>query len=485
MFSKNTISTRLFNGYFVIIIFLGIITIVALVKLGSINYIKRDLTGDSRIRIEHLCSLEIYIEKLRAITYRHINKNNKREITEKCMNIASAMKEDSLRLAATCAEDPLLLQLSNAIKNNCEVLHAQYKASSYLSRKIVVPMLDNLGVIISAIKHESTKNTYIIQSSLESVIRSASLTILFFFLITVIISIYLSIKIGASITNPLAKLVDSAQKIADGNLSVRLNVSKHDEIGTLSRVFNKMVDTLSIDQIKIKDYNRNLEAKNRELKKLSHKVISVQEDERRHLSQVLHEDIGQAMSALKINIKLLENYNLKNMTDQNNGFQSCVEDCRMIVDMVFKSIKNLSFNLNYSQLEKLGLLATLSNYTEQISKRLPLRIVTYSSITDENIPADIKMYLFRIIREAITNVIKHAGASLLRLEFVSAPNNTIVMRIIDNGQGFNVEDPWEKETEEFKLGITTIKELVDLMRGNFQIFSKINRGTILTISVPC
>ncbi|MDO8142182.1 MAG: HAMP domain-containing protein [Candidatus Brocadiales bacterium] len=485
MFSKNTISTRLFNGYFIIIIFLGIITIVALVKLGSINYLKRSLTDDSRIRIEHICNLEIYIEKLRAITYRHVNKSNKREITENCVNIMNTIRGESLELMTACADNPLLLQLSNAIKNNCEILYSQYKASPYPSKKLLLPRINNLSVIIGAIKHESTKNIYVIQGSFEGVIRSASLTILFFFLITVISSIYLSIKIASSITNPLAKLVDSAQKIVEGNLSVRLNVNKHDEIGTLSTVFNKMVDTLSSDQLKIKEYNRNLEAKNRELKKLSHKVISVQEDERRHLSQVLHEDIGQAMSALKINIKLLENYNLKTVTDQNNGFQSCMEDCRKIVDMVFKSIKNLSFNLNYSQLEKLGLLATVSNYTEQISKRLPLRIITYSSMTDENIPADIKMYLFRIIREAITNVIKHADATLVRLVFVSESNNIIAMRIIDNGHGFNVENLWEKETEEFKLGITTIKELVDLMRGSFQIISKINKGTTLTISVPC
>ena len=485
MFSKNTISTRLFNGYFIIIIFLGIITIVALVKLGSINYLKRGLTDDSRIRIEHICNLEIDIEKLRAITYRHVNKSNKQDITENCLSILNTMRDESLKLITASVDNPLLLQLGNAIKNNCEILYSQYKASPYPSKKLLLPKINNLSVIIGAIKHESTKNIYVIQSSFEGVIRSASLTILFFFLITVISSIYLSIKIASSITNPLSKLVDSAQKIVEGNLSVRLNVNKHDEIGILSTVFNKMVDTLSSDQRKIKEYNRNLEAKNRELKKLSHKVISVQEDERRHLSQVLHEDIGQAMSALKINIKLLENYNLKSVSDQNNGFQSCMEDCRKIVDMVFKSIKHLSFNLNYSQLEKLGLLSTVSNYTEQISKRLPLRIITYSSMTDENIPADIKMYLFRIIREAITNVIKHADATLVRLEFVSESNNTIVMRIIDNGHGFNVEDIWEKETEEFKLGITTIKELVDLMRGNFQIISKLNKGTTLTISVPC
>jgi len=481
MFSRNTISTRLFNGYFIIIIFLGVITIVALVKLGSINYLKSVLTNDSRIRIECIGNLEIYIERLRTMTHRHTNKNKKKEIAENYVNILSSMRDESMKLTNSCVGNSLLLQLSQAIKNHCDLLYSEDKA--YPNKTLLLSRINNLSVIIRAIKHENYKSFYEIQNSFEGVIRSASLTILFFFLITVIFSIFLSIKIASSITNPLAKLMDSAQRIVEGDLSVRLSVNKYDEIGTLSMVFNKMVDTLRIDQQKIKEYNRNLEAKHRELKKLSHKIISVQEDERRHLSQVLHEEIGQAMSALKINIKLLECYNLKSVLDQSNEFRLCVEDCRKIVDMVFKNIKDLTFNINYSILEKLGLLATIRNYTEQTSRRVPIRIINYSNINEENIPVNFKLYLFRIVREAITNIIKHANATLVRLELITEENN-VVLRVVDNGRGFNVEDVWEKELEEFKLGITTIKEMVDIMRGNFHIISKLNKGTTLFISIP-
>ena len=481
MFSQNTISTRLFNGYFIIIIFLGVITIVALVKLGSINYLKSGLTDDSRIRIECIGNLEMCIERLRTMTHSHTNKNKKKEIAENYVNILSSMRDESMKLTNSCVGNSLLLQLSQAIKNHCDILYSEDKA--YPNKTLLLSRINNLSVIIRAIKHESYKSFYEIQNSFESVIRSASLTILFFFIVTVIFSIYLSIKIASSITNPLAKLMDSAQRIVEGDLSVRLSVNKYDEIGTLSMVFNKMVDTLRIDQQKIKEYNRNLEAKHRELKKLSHKIISVQEDERRHLSRVLHEEIGQAMTALKINIKLLECYNLKSVLDQSNEFRLCVEDCRKIVDMVFKNIKDLTFNINYSILEKLGLLATIRNYAEQVSRRVPIRIINYSNINEENIPINFKLYLFRIVREAITNITKHANATLVRLEFITEENN-IVLRIVDNGHGFNVEDVWEKELEEFKLGITTIKEMVDIMRGNFHIISKLNKGTTLFISIP-
>ncbi|MDN3512780.1 MAG: HAMP domain-containing protein [Candidatus Brocadia sp.] len=484
MFSRNTISTRLFTGYFIIIIFLGIITIVALVKLGSVNYLKRCLTDDSRVRIESICNLETYIERLRGIAGRQVTKRNRKQLTEDCLNALDTMSKESFRLKDACVGSTVLLQLVAEMKNQCEILHTKYKTRPHLNRKIILIDINSLATIAKTIKQENYVYSSTLQNLLGSVINSASLTILFFFIATVMCSIFLSVKIASSITNPLAKLMDSAQKIVEGNLSVRLNVNKYDEIGTLSMVFNKMVDTLRSDQIKIKEYNRNLEAKNRELKKLSHKMISVQEDERRYLSQVLHEEIGQAMSALKINIKLLECYNLKSVVDQNNEFKMCVEDCRKIVDMVFMSIKNLTFNLNYSLLEKLGLIATINNYTEQISRRLPIRILIYISMKEDTIPINMKMFLFRIVREAITNVIKHANATIIKLELISGMGK-LTLRIADNGHGFNVEDIWEKGAEEFKLGITTIKEMVDIMRGNFQIVSKINKGTTLYISVPC
>ena len=84
MFSNNAISIRLFNGYFIIIIFLGIITIVSLVKLGSINYLKKSLV-DNYARIEYISNLEINKEKLITKTRMHnIKKGNEQEVAEDC-----------------------------------------------------------------------------------------------------------------------------------------------------------------------------------------------------------------------------------------------------------------------------------------------------------------------------------------------------------------------------------------------------------------
>jgi nitrate/nitrite-specific signal transduction histidine kinase len=474
----------LFNGYFIIIIFLGIIAIVSLVKLGSVNYLKKSLM-DNYTRIECISNLEINKEKLITKTHMQVKKGNEQEVAEDFMNILNSMGNEALKLTSTCINNPLLLRLSNSIKNQCSMLSSEYQSYAYPDERILLLGINNLGVVISAFKREGYSNMERLQDSLKSVIQSAFMTLLFFFIITVICSIFLSIQIASSITKPLEKLMDAAKKIRGGNLSVRANVNTFDEIGTLSMSFNEMVGTLNRDQQKINEYNMNLETKNLELKKLSHRMLTVQEDERKRLSQVLHEEIGQAMTALKINIKLLEYYNNKSKPelDNNTEFQSCVEDCREIVDMTFKSLRSLTFSLKYNILDKLGIIEATKYFFEQVSKRSPVKIITSSNMREEQIPFSIKMHLFRIISEATTNVIKHAGADLIRIDFVLEKNNFILC-FSDNGKGFNTEGVFDNDMGEFNMGMATIKELVNIMNGHLQIISESSMGTSLIIKIP-
>ncbi|MCR4290859.1 MAG: HAMP domain-containing protein [Candidatus Scalindua sp.] len=483
MFSNNSISIRLFNGYFIIIIFLGIITIVSLVKLGSVNYLKKSLM-DNYAQIECISNLELNKEKLITKTRMQVKKGNEHEVAEDCLNILNNMGNEASKLTSICINNPLLFRLSNSVKDHCNTLSSEYKAHTNPDNRILLPGINNLGVIIGAFKKEGYGHMERLQGSLKGVIKSAFATLLFFFLITVIYSIFLSINIAASITKPLAKLMDTAKKIRGGDLSARANVNTFDEIRTLSQLFDEMVGTLNNDQTKIKEYNRSLEVKNLELKNISHRLFTVQDEERKRLSQVLHEEIGQAMTALKINFKLLEHYNKsKSELNNNTEFQSCLGDCRVIVDMTFKSLKSLTFSLKYNILDKLGIIEASKYFFEQVSKRSPVTIITSSNISEEQIPSSIKMHLFRIISEATINVIKHADANTIRIDFVLEKSNFILC-FSDNGIGFNVESVIGNDMSEYHMGMTTIKELVNIMNGHLQIISESSMGTSLIIKIP-
>ena len=167
----------------------------------------------------------------------------------------------------------------------------------------------------------------------------------------------------------------------------------------------------------------------------------------------------------------------------NSEFQSCVEDCRGIVNMAFKSLRSLTFSLKYNILDKLGLIEATKYFFERVSKRSPVTIITSSNISEEQIPNSIKMHLFRIISEATINVIKHADANIIRIDFVLEENNFILC-FSDNGKGFNVDGVFGNDMSEFSMGMTTINELVNLMKGHLQIISEVSMGTSLIIKVP-
>jgi len=487
MFSKNSIGTRLFNGYFIIIIFLGIVTIVSLVKLGSINYLRRSFIESDMLR-ESLTRLEICREKLIIKSGFQEGKGYQQDARKDCLNILNSMREESSKLLVLCENKPLLLQQCKTVKRYSDILYSGFRSQRNSIEKRALSVINNFGVILNALRDENYKKINTLHNSFGEVIRSAFLTIIAVFLITVVCGIFLSINIASSITNPLRKLMTAARDVGEGKLFVRVNTDTYDEISTLASSFNKMITTLEIDQKKIKEYNKNLELKNTELKSLSHKLFSVQEDERKRLSQVLHEEIGQSLSALKINMKLLEhhyndNKGSKALSERGTEFHACLEDCRKILDTAFGSLKSLTFNLKYNILDKLGILAATDNFIEQISERVPIRIVSMIDVKEECVPEKVKLYLFRILCEAVTNIIKHANATLIRLEFGSEKNN-IYLRITDNGRGFNVEDVLRKGVDELKMGITTIKELTNIMNGDLQIISKISKGTSLVIKVP-
>ncbi|MDP6923819.1 MAG: HAMP domain-containing protein [Candidatus Scalindua sp.] len=437
------------------------------------------------VRIECISNLAIDKEKLITNTRMQVKKGNKQELSEDCLNILNNMGNEALKLTSICVGNTLLLRLSNSIKSQCNMLYAEYQSHTYPDERILLPKIENFGVVVGAFKKESYRDMEKMQSSLKDVIKSAFMTVLFFSLITVVYSIFLSINIASSITKPLAKLMDAATKIRGGDLSVRVNTNTFDEIGTLSQSFDEMAVTLNNDQAEIKKYNRSQEAKNLELKKLSHRLFTVQDEERKRLSEVLHEEIGQSMSALKINFKLLEHYSNKSTPepDNNSEFQSCVEDCRGIVNKAFKSLRSLTFSLKYNILDKLGLIEATKYFFEQVSKRSPVTIITSSNISEEQIPDSIKMHLFRIIGEATINVIKHADANLIRIDFILEKNN-FVLCFSDNGKGFDVEGVTGNEMSEFSMGMTTIKELVNIMNGHLQIISETSMGTSLIIKVP-
>ncbi|MEN2984816.1 MAG: sensor histidine kinase [Dictyoglomaceae bacterium] len=208
-------------------------------------------------------------------------------------------------------------------------------------------------------------------------------------------------------------------------------------------------------------------------------LIRAQEEERRKIARELHDEIGQALTAIKINLELL-----KRKIDQN--LINYIEDSINLIDKTIEQVRNLSLNLRPSLLDDLGLISSLKWYIEREKRRNNLNIEYVFDFEQEKINKDLSINIFRIVQEGLTNIIKHAQARNIFLE-IKEEGEKILIIIKDDGIGFDVENIWEKVREGRALGILGIKERVELFNGNMEIKSKKGEGTeikiILSLSI--
>ncbi|HKI88168.1 MAG TPA: sensor histidine kinase, partial [Draconibacterium sp.] len=218
-----------------------------------------------------------------------------------------------------------------------------------------------------------------------------------------------------------------------------------------------------------------------ELKLLSTELINTQENEKKMLAQELHDEIGQLLTAMKINLssvknKLPKNYNLK--TKQQ------VDETDKILDNIISQVHELSLNLRPELLDVLGLSATLQAYCKQFSERIDINVIFKPNDTKINLPKEYEINIFRIVQEALTNVARHSGAKNVRIDFNVDKNGWLKLAIEDDGRGFNTENYNNPEEKTVGIGLLGMRERVNLMKGKMKITSLKGEGTTINIQIP-
>jgi len=225
-----------------------------------------------------------------------------------------------------------------------------------------------------------------------------------------------------------------------------------------------------IAQKKIIDYQQNL-------KSLSNALIVAEEMERKRLAIALHDTIGQLLAMSKIK---LSNMSKSAKTDK------CDAEIQSIKDLISDAIKesrNLTYELSPPILHELGLFAACKWYVDQIKSSGMIDIIIKGDEIRFKINEEIRILLFRAIRELLNNVYKHAKASQIILT-VKRLKDTIKVTVKDDGSGFETEHLRQKSIEGKKLGLFSISERIEYLGGSFEIKSTVSKGTVVTIIVP-
>lgn len=207
-----------------------------------------------------------------------------------------------------------------------------------------------------------------------------------------------------------------------------------------------------------------LEAANRSLRQLSGKILQVQERERELLSRGLHDDVGQALTGLQLQLEALRRRAV------NSADLKSLDDSVQIVGQVLAQVRDLSLDLRPPQLDLLGLVAALRWYAERKVAVVPGLVLRFDAQNLPPLHADIETAAFRIVQEAMTNVLRHAQAGEVGLQ-VAHDGGWLHVIVTDDGKGFDVQDIFERARRGESLGVLNMQERAGLVGGTVDIVS--------------
>jgi signal transduction histidine kinase len=214
------------------------------------------------------------------------------------------------------------------------------------------------------------------------------------------------------------------------------------------------------------------------LRQLTQQVVSAQEEERRRISRELHDEAGQALTALKISLSMMQSRLPASPPSIRQEMTAAVN----LTDQTMEHIRLLAQNLRPPALETLGLNSTLDGLCRDFARRTKLPIV-YEGVEMPRLPDAITISFYRFVQEALTNVVKHANASQVQVA-LRRDDNTITVSVSDDGQGFNVDERLSTPAHLEGLGLVGILERLALLGGRLDIESDTGRGTRLVAHIP-
>jgi signal transduction histidine kinase len=222
--------------------------------------------------------------------------------------------------------------------------------------------------------------------------------------------------------------------------------------------------------------SRALELSQERLRALSRRLLEVQEDERRRLARDLHDDLGQALTALKIQLESA-------VRSANGAAARQIGECVDTTRHALERVRQLSLSLRPLQLDDLGLVAALRSHLDRQASVGKLKPHFDAAQAPASLPPDVETACFRVAQEAINNVLRHARATNLWVR-LSAEKGRLALSVRDDGAGFDLESARKRAAAGGSLGVVSMEERVALAGGLFEIVTAPAHGTTMLATFP-
>lgn len=249
----------------------------------------------------------------------------------------------------------------------------------------------------------------------------------------------------------------------------------------LTSLITQIADELSValDNLDQADAKARAEAalrdSNRRLQELSTRLLHAEENERKRISRELHDQVGQELTALVLD--------LDSLSRVNGGRPEIVDRCRAGVVHLLAQVRDLTLVLRPSGLDDFGLVVALRGHLEDQVAVRGIKAHFDSDVREKQLPADLEAACFRIAQEALTNVLRHAGAENVWLS-IQEQNGELMLEIRDDGKGFDMAAARKRAEEGGSSGLRNLFDRAELAGGSLAIQSEPGRGTKILARLP-
>jgi PAS domain S-box-containing protein len=230
----------------------------------------------------------------------------------------------------------------------------------------------------------------------------------------------------------------------------------------------------------VRDITERIQAEEK-IRALTQQLIKAQENERNRIAGYLHDKVAQDLSGLKIGLETLYD----SRQEPPSPIKAKIYELSKILQESITAVRDLSYDLRPPGMDQLGLVRTVCQYCEDFSEKNNVEVDLYTGgMKDLKLDFDTEINLYRLIQEGLNNIKKHAQAEKVAIRLVASSPN-ILLRIEDNGSGFDVKRRLSRSLKEKRMGLSSMEERVSLLGGSMKISSRPSKGTKIFIEVPC
>ena len=271
-------------------------------------------------------------------------------------------------------------------------------------------------------------------------------------------------------------MVTASRRLAGGDLGARIGpVGGRDELSQLARVFDEMATALQNLLEVERQAGEKIRQSREQLRQLANHLQKVREEERTRIARELHDQFGQTLSVLKMDLAWLA----KHLTDPDRSLQAKLDSMGAVIDTTLPVLHRVCTDLRPVILDDFGLAAAIQWQTNDFQSRTGIACKVILDSEAEKLTSDEATALFRICQETLTNVLRHAAATEIRVRLWEE-DGQVKLEITDNGKGIT-DTEINRPTS---LGLIGMRERVYGLNGTIQ-FSRIQgKGTRVTVAVP-